>query len=78
MYVSSYLALSRQGFAGCDACNAEGFYFFLPPEETTHWSVWWWRCRNHTLVGVYYPLIMLDNLIGTGRPVASEPIWQLS
>ena len=27
---------------------------------------------------VYYPLIVIDNAIGTGRPIASEPMYRLS
>ena len=50
----------------------DGFYF-VPPEDTDEW-----RFRNYTLVRIYYPLIVIDNFIGTGRLVAHEPLWGLS
>jgi hypothetical protein len=71
VYVGSYLVLSRRGFADADRWDAEGFYF-LPPEDTNEWRFW-----NYTLVRVYYPLIVIDNGIGTGRPAASEPTRRL-
>jgi len=72
VYISSYVVLSRRGFAQSDAWETEGFYF-LTPENTDEW-----RFRNYPLVRVYYPLILIDNWIGTGRPIASEPLWGLS
>lgn len=71
VYVSSYVVLSRRGFAEADAQDAEGFYF-LAPEDSDEW-----RFRNFTLVRVYAPLIAVDNAIGTGRGAASEPLWDL-
>ena len=71
-YISSYLVLSRRGFAQADAWEMEGFYF-LPPENSDRWRFW-----NYTLVRIYYPLILIDNWIGTGRPIANEPTWHLS
>ena len=71
IYVSSYLALSRRGFAQADEWNAKGFYFITPSSHTA-WQVNW------CLVIVYYPLIAIDNMLGTGRPVGSEPIYHLS
>ena len=71
IYVSSYLALSRRGFAQADEWNAKGFYFITPSSHTA-WQVNW------CLVIVYYPLIAIDNMLGTGRPVGSEPIHHLS
>jgi len=71
-YVSSYAILSRRGFAEADAAGWEGFYFY-PPEDSDQW-----RFRNYTLVNFYYPLILIDNWIGTGRAIAAEPTWRLS
>jgi len=50
----------------------EGFYF-LPPENSDQWRFW-----NYTLARFYYPLILIDNWIGTGRPFGREPLWNLS
>jgi hypothetical protein len=72
IYVSSYVILSRRGFAQSDSWEMEGFYF-LPPENTDEWRSW-----NYALVRFYYPLILVDNWVGTGRPIASEPLWGLS
>ena len=70
-YVSSYLALSRRGFAQSDEWNLKGFYFITPTSHTA-WQVNW------CLVIVYYPAIAIDNMLGMGRPVGSEPIYHLS
>jgi hypothetical protein len=71
-YIGSYLVLSRRGFAQADEWNAIGFYFFTPRETTT------WRVCNYGCAKLYYPLIVIDNWLGIGRPVASEPLWHLS
>ena len=71
-YVSSYYILSRNGFRSADAVNAEGFWFF-PPENTGSW-----RVKNYSLVVLYYPLIWLDQALGTGRAPAHEPLWEVS
>jgi hypothetical protein len=71
VYVGSYLVLSRRAFAEADRWDIDGFYF-LPPEDTNEWRFW-----NYTLVRVYYPLIVIDNGIGTGRPIGAEPTWRL-
>ena len=71
-YISSYLVLSRRAFAQADAWDMEGFYF-LPPENSDQWRFW-----NYTLARFYYPLILIDNWIGTGRPFGREPLWNLS
>lgn len=69
-YVSSYLILSRRGFRDADEYNMVGFYFFLPEPTDA------WRIKNYGLVLLYYPLIFIDNnILGTGRAVASEPLW---
>jgi len=71
VYVGSYLVMSRRGFAYADRHNTEGVYFF-PPENTDAS-----RRKNYACVYVFYPLTSFDNLIGTGRPAASEPLWDL-
>jgi len=72
VYLSSYAVLSRRGFDQSHLWDMEGFYF-LPPENTDEWRFW-----NYALVRFYYPLILIDNWLGTGRPIASEPLWGLS
>lgn len=71
-YVVSYLVLSRRGFAEAEAFGGDGVYFF-PPEDTNTWRIW-----NYGLVRFYYPLILIDNWLGTGKEVACEPLWKLS
>ncbi len=73
-YVGSYLVLSRRGFAQSEALGLgrDGFYFF-PPQETASWRAW-----NYGCVRFYYPLIVLDVWLGTGRDVYCEPLWRLS
>ena len=72
VYVASYLMLSRRAFAQADEWDAEGFYFLAPRDSTA------WRMSNYFLVFLYYPLISIDNALGTGRPIASEPLWNFS
>jgi hypothetical protein len=72
VYISSYLVLSRRGFAEADAWQAEGFYFLTPRDSAA------WRFGNYSLVAIYSPLILIDIAIGTGRPIASEPMWSIS
>jgi hypothetical protein len=71
-YVGSYFVLSRRGFAEAEAFGYGGFYFFPPKDSYT------WRICNYGLVGFYYPLILIDNWLGTGKGVACEPMWKLS
>ena len=70
-YGGSYWGMSRRGFAWADAHDAEGFYFLVPHDS----PVWW--VGNYGLAFVYYPLVVVDNKLGTGRPLASEPMWDL-
>lgn len=72
-YLGSYLALSRRAFAESERLGCEGFYFFLPPKDTTTW-----RACNYGLVAFYYPLIMIEQWLGTGKCPAGEPTWKLS
>ena len=72
IYISSYMVLSRRGFAQADEFHVSGFYF-LTPEDTDEWRFW-----NSALVRFYYPLILIDDALGTGRGVGYEPLWELS
>ena len=40
VYVSSYVILSRRGFAQADEWNIKGFYFVFPSNHT-EWQVNW-------------------------------------
>jgi hypothetical protein len=71
-YVGSYIVLSRCGFAWSDTHHSAGFYFFPPDDSNT------WRLANYGCVCFYYPLIVIDNWIGTGRLVAREPTFRMS
>jgi hypothetical protein len=72
LYVDSYRVFSRRGFADADRTNTQGFYFF-PPEDTHAWQY-----RNYACVYVYYPLIEVDQLAGTGRAPGKPPLFHLS
>jgi len=71
-YVGPYYVLSRRAFCLADQWGMMGFYF-LPPENSDAW-----RRKNYGLVCFFYPLILLDNALSTGRPVACEPMWGMS
>ena len=75
VYVSSYYVLSRRGFARVDnvgLARSGGFYFFQPKDTAS------WRLANYGCVCLYYPLIKIDLMLGTGHVPASEPLWGLS
>lgn len=72
LYVASYLALSRLAFREARQCGSKGFYFFTPQDTTL------WRASNYACVVLYYPLIVLDDRVGTGMRPAAEPLWGLS
>lgn len=46
-------------------------WFFLP-NDGPHW-----RFLHYTCVIAYLPLILIDNLLGTGREIANEPTWDV-
>ena len=72
LYVGSYMVLSRRGIARAELNDSEGFHFF-PPENTNSW-----RRKNAGCIMLYMPLIWLEYQMGTGLPIASEPLWNLS
>ena len=71
VYVSSYLILSRRAFRNADRDNIEGFYFIVPTTPAM-FSI------HRGLVYLYYPLIMIDTALGTGRAPANAPHFDLS
>jgi hypothetical protein len=71
-YVGSYLVLSRRGFADADRTNTLGFYFFPPEDADAR------QHRNYACVYVYYPLIVVDQIAGTGRAPGKPPLFGLS
>jgi hypothetical protein len=72
LYVGSYVALSRRGYAEADQYNMKGFYYFAPEESAS------WRFRNYACAYVFWPLNAVDRWLGLGRYPASEPLWRLS
>lgn len=72
LYVTSYVALSRRGYAEMDRWNASGFYYFSPEDTDA------WRFRNTACIHVFWPLNAIDRAIGVGRAPAHEPLWSLS
>jgi hypothetical protein len=49
-----------------------GLYFF-PPGDTDVW-----RIKNYSCVLFYYPLIVIDEWVGTGKGIGCEPMWRLT
>jgi hypothetical protein len=72
LYVGSYVALSRRGYAEADRFGMTGFYYFTPEDTDS------WRRRNYACVYLFWPLNAIDRWLGTGRWPASEPLWNLS
>jgi len=69
LYVGSYAALSRHGYAEADRWGFKGFYYF-PPEPTRRWEH-----LNYSCVWVYAPLNSLERRLGLGRDPAAIPLW---
>lgn len=72
VYVSSYIWLSRRGYAEADQYNIKGFYYFFPESSDA------WRFKNYGCVFLFWPLNAVDRGLGFGRYPASEPLWGLS
>ena len=72
LYISSYVVLSRRAYAEADRCGFEGFYYFLPENTAA------WRVKNQGGMVLFYPLNLIDQWVGLGRPPACEPMWGLS
>jgi hypothetical protein len=71
-YVTSYLVLSRRGFAEAHNVDSEGFHY-LPLENTDSW-----RRNERALRLLFLPMNLIDQGLGTGLSHASEPLWDLS
>lgn len=67
LYFSSYVVFSRAAYRKADAANAEGFYFVFPSSTATAFA-------NDLCFAIYWPLVQMDMLLGTGRPRASDPL----
>ena len=72
LYVGSYIALSRRGYAEADRWNMKGFSYFTPEDSEA------WRWKNYGCVTLFRPLNAVDRWLGFGRPPACEPLWGLS
>ena len=65
VYAGAYLWLSRAGFSRADAHDTEGFYFVEVDSAETF--------RAHrTIAYVFYPAILVERVLGTGREPANE------
>jgi hypothetical protein len=72
LYLGSYVGLSRRGYDDARRYHIQGFYYFLPEDSDD------WRFRNYVCVGLFYPLNLIDQWIGLGRPPGKEPLFRLS
>ena len=71
-YIASYIVFSRIAFVKCETMGISGFYFFYPEDTNA------WRIKNYTCVYFYYPLIVMDEWLGTGKAPGCVPTWKLS
>lgn len=71
VWVGSYLLLSRIAFHRADEFSVKGFYF-VNPEWKHGYSV------HKALVVLYFPLIKIDQAVGSGREPACEPLMGFS
>jgi hypothetical protein len=72
VYVTSYFTMSRRGFKWADQFGFKG-YFFYPCENTDEWRRWEYGTRL-----LFCPLILLEDILGTGQHPGNEPLWKLS
>ena len=73
LYVGSYAALSRRGYAEADQYNMKGGFYYFSPEDSDAW-----RWKNYGCVCLFRPINAVDRWLGFGRPPACEPLWGLS
>ena len=71
VYVASYVALSRRGYAEADGWEVERFYYLQPRDSIA------WRLTNYGCVAFYGPLNLIDRALGLGRAPAPEPMFHL-
>ena len=71
LWISSYAALSRRGYAVAERSNSEGFYYFTPNHTDG------WRRTEAICTCVFWPLNFLDRSVGMGREHSGEPLWDL-
>jgi hypothetical protein len=60
LYVGSYAALSRRGYAEADQYNMKGFYYFTPEDSDA------WRWKNYGCVILFRPINAVDRWLGLG------------
>jgi hypothetical protein len=72
VYIGSYAALSRRGYAEAKRWDAEGFYYFTPENTDT------WRWKNRACVIIFWPINFVDRILGLGRDPAHEPMFEFS
>ena len=72
LYVGSYVALSRRGYAEAEQYNMKGFYYFTPEDSDA------WRWKNYGCVTLFRPINAVDRWLGFGRHPGCEPLWGLS
>jgi hypothetical protein len=72
VYVASYLALSRRGYAEARRWHVDGFYYFTPQDNDV------WRAANLSCVVLFAPANGVGRLLGFGMPPGNEPLWALA
>ena len=71
IYTGSYLVLSRAGFSRAKRDCINGFSYI---EQISPRTI----VLNREMIDLYYPLWYFDSWLGTGMPLASEPLLKLS
>jgi hypothetical protein len=73
LYVGSYAALSRRGYAEADQYNMNGGFYYFSPDSSEAW-----RWKNYGCAHLFWPINAVDRWLGLGRHPACEPLWGLS
>jgi hypothetical protein len=73
IYVITYIYFSRRGYEECSKFNNnESFYFFTPNDFPA------WQKAHNVMVVVFYPLIQAERIMGSGRPLGKDPVWDFN
>ncbi|WP_425614859.1 hypothetical protein NA78x_004738 [Anatilimnocola sp. NA78] len=67
VYLGVYVVMSRRGYQQSRAVGLKGFFFVLPHDERA-------LQLNRACQLVFYPLVQVEMLLGTGEHPGGEPL----
>src|SRR2546423_12168502 len=67
IYVSSYLVLSRRGYAEATKYNLRAFHYWEIPTNGNRDKIYRFQRIDHFCKTLFWPINKIDCLLGTGR-----------